>query len=257
MKVLDEHTKFAHLGKPGTYFTKGFQRRLDKITKIVDLKDKKILDMGCGEGVWTFEFSKYTNPKNVFASEYDPEQVQRFKSMSLEERAGIPEENFLNCPGESLAFEDNTFDIVFHNEVLEHVQDDQKTINECLRVLKPDGLMIFFTPNTLWPFEQHGMFFRGKYYWGNIPFLPYMPNFIYKKFAPHVRNYGSWTINKLLRSSSVANETVYFTQIFSGFDGLARKFGLIGRGIQKFVHFFDKTPLHIFGISHFVIVRKL
>jgi hypothetical protein len=36
MKLLDTHTKFAHLGKPGTYFTSGFQRRLDLIRKRVD-----------------------------------------------------------------------------------------------------------------------------------------------------------------------------------------------------------------------------
>ncbi len=256
MKVLDEHTKFAHLGKPGTYFTKGFQRRLDKITLLVDLNNKKILDMGCGEGVWTYEFAKFTAPENVFASDYDPEQIERLKAESQKLKASIPQENFVACPGEALAFEDNTFDIVFHNEVLEHVQDDQKTIDECLRVLKPGGLMIFFTPNTLWPFEQHGMFFRGKYYWGNIPLLPYMPNFIYKKFAPHVRNYSASNLRSKIQGSRFNNEIVHFTQVFSGFDGLARKFGVIGRGIQKLIHFLEKTPLHIFGISHFIIVQK-
>lgn len=257
MKVLDSHTKFAHLGKPGTYFTSGFQRRLDLIKDRVHLKGKKILDMGCGEGVWAFKFAEETNPSNVFGSDFDKEQIEAIKGMTEEQRAGIPADNFITSPGEALAFEDNTFDIVFHNEVLEHVQDDKKTIEECLRVLKPGGLMIFFTPNTLWPFEQHGMFFRGKYYWGNIPLLPYMPNFIYKKFAPHVRNYGSWTLRKIIRNAEGNKKIVLFTQVFSGFDGLVRKFGVFGKVIQKVIHFLEKTPLHIFGISHFVIIKKL
>lgn len=257
MKILDSHTKFAHLGKPGTYFTSGFQRRLDLIKSRVHLKGKKILDMGCGEGVWAFKFAEETNPINVFGSDFDKEQIETIKAMSEEQRASIPAENFVTSPGEDLAFEDNTFDIVFHNEVLEHVQNDKKTIEECLRVLKPGGLMIFFTPNTLWPFEQHGMFFRGKYYWGNIPLLPYMPNFIYKKFAPHVRNYGAWTLRKIIRNAEGNKKIVLFTQVFSGFDGLVRKFGVFGKVVQKVIHFLEKTPLHIFGISHFVIIKKL
>jgi ubiquinone/menaquinone biosynthesis C-methylase UbiE len=256
MKILDTHTKFALLGKPGTYFTYGFERRLEMIQKRVDLEGKKILDMGCGEGVWTFRFAEITDPKNVYGSDFDVDQIKSIRNLTDKGRGGIPPENFVGCPGENLDFEDNTFDIVFHNEVLEHVQDDKKTIEECLRVLKPGGLMIFFTPNTLWPFEQHGMFFRGKYYWGNIPLLPYMPNFIYKKLAPHVRNYGSWTLKRILKEANGEKEIVLFTQIFSGFDGLIRRFGVVGKVIQKIIHFLEKTPLHIFGISHFVIVKK-
>jgi ubiquinone/menaquinone biosynthesis C-methylase UbiE len=257
MKVLDEHTKFAHLGKPGTAFTTGFKRRMNMITKIVNLKDKKILDMGTGEGVWLEVFTEFTSPENVFASEYDNEQVIRLQNSNIK----IPKNNIVNCPGEKLDFPDNFFDIVFHNEVLEHVQDDTLVLKECLRVLKPGGKMIFFTPNRGWPFEQHGMFLNGKYYWGNIPLLPWMPIFIYKKFAPHVKNY--WWRNlknkfSIVRSKyAIDNKVIYHSRIFPGFDKMERKFGSLGKLLKDIIHSLEKTPLRFFGISHFVIVEKI
>lgn len=264
MKVLDKETKFAHLGKPGSVFSMGFARRLDFIESKIDLKDKSILDMGCGEGVWLREFAKITLPGNVYGSEYDKEQVDLIQSKlsgaTLDERKEdkfllIPLDNIRNCPGENLDFRDNFFDIVFHNEVLEHVQDDLQTLKECFRVLDKGGRLVFFTPNRGWPFETHGMFVNGKYYWGNIPFLPWMPKFIYRKFAPHVRNYSNSDINRLIEQSG--GKIIYHSRIFSGFDGLVSRFGILGRVIQSFFHFIERTPLNFFGISHFVIAEKV
>lgn len=269
MKVLDEHTKFAHLGKPGTAFTPGFQRRLDLISELVDLKDKKILDLGCGEGVWLTEFAKLTDVANVYGSEFDGDQVKALKAnppyvyppepqvgglkMTRKEQRILPE-NIKQCPGEALDFEDNFFDFVFQNEVLEHVQDDVKTLKESLRVLKPGGKLIFFTPNWGWPFEQHGMFLRGKYYWGNIPLLPWMPAPVYKKLAPHVRNYSWHDLRKKIRESG--GKVVYHTRIFPGFDKMEKKYGAAGKAVKKTLHSAEKTPLKFFGISHLVIVEK-
>lgn len=255
MQTLDNKTKFAYLGKPGGVFSKGFERRLKMITKKIDLTNKKILDMGCGAGVWLNKFAEYTNPKNVFGSEYDVEAVTELKTMPNP----IPIENIINCPGEDLAFADNFFDIVFHNEVLEHVQDDKKTLSECLRVLKPGGYMVFFTPNRGWPFEQHGVFIGEKYIWGNIPLLPWLPKYFYQKFAYHVRNYSNGDIKRFFRalSNKYPLEIVLHTRIFPGFDGAVRRFGVVGKIIRSFFFLIEKTPLNFFGISHFVILKKV
>jgi SAM-dependent methyltransferase len=256
MKILDSETKFAHLGKPGSVFSHGFQRRLDMLTKKVDLNNAKILDMGCGEGVWLAKFLEFTSPENVYGSEYDPEQVKHITANPPKSEHGVQilPKNIINSPGEYLAFPDEFFDIVFHNEVLEHVQDDLKTLQECIRVLKPGGKLIFFTPNRGWPFETHGMFLNGKYYWGNIPFLPWFPESLYKKFAPHVRNYSNSQIRKLIKKSG--GRIISHTHIFPGFDGAVKRFGILGKLLQKIFFLFEKTPLHWFGISHFVVAEK-
>ena len=48
-----------------------------------------------------------------------------------------------------LPFEENSFDVVFCNHVLEHIEDDAKAMSELYRVLKPNGLGIFQIPQEL------------------------------------------------------------------------------------------------------------
>jgi len=45
-----------------------------------------------------------------------------------------------------MPFEDNTFDVIFCNHVLEHVADDHKAMTELCRVMKPGGFGIFQVP---------------------------------------------------------------------------------------------------------------
>ena len=49
----------------------------------------------------------------------------------------------------NLPFEDNQYDIVFCNHVLEHIPDDTKAMQELYRVLKPGGMGIFQIPQDL------------------------------------------------------------------------------------------------------------
>jgi len=47
---------------------------------------------------------------------------------------------------QDLPFEDNSFDVIFCNHVLEHVADDKKALSELYRVMKPGGWGIFQVP---------------------------------------------------------------------------------------------------------------
>jgi len=49
----------------------------------------------------------------------------------------------------NLPFEDSSFDMVFCNHVLEHIEDDNKAMKELYRVLKPKGMGIFQVPQDL------------------------------------------------------------------------------------------------------------
>ncbi|NOQ91730.1 MAG: methyltransferase domain-containing protein [Flavobacteriaceae bacterium] len=48
-----------------------------------------------------------------------------------------------------LPFDDNSFDIILCNHVLEHIEDDTKAMRELYRVLKPSGMGIFQIPQDL------------------------------------------------------------------------------------------------------------
>lgn len=49
----------------------------------------------------------------------------------------------------NLPFEDNTYDIIFCNHVLEHIPNDNKAMQELYRILKPGGMGIFQIPQDL------------------------------------------------------------------------------------------------------------
>ena len=49
----------------------------------------------------------------------------------------------------SLPFDDNSFDFILCNHVLEHIPDDSKAMQELYRVLKPNGMGVFQIPQDL------------------------------------------------------------------------------------------------------------
>ncbi len=49
----------------------------------------------------------------------------------------------------NLPFEENAYDVVFCNHVLEHIEDDKIAMSELYRVLKPGGMGIFQIPQDL------------------------------------------------------------------------------------------------------------
>ena len=75
--------------------------------------------------------------------------------------------------GENLPFPDNTFDVVFSFNVLEHVQDPGRVLAEAVRTLKPGGTGFILVPN-------YGSFWEGHY---GIFWIPHMPHFIARLYV--------------------------------------------------------------------------
>ena len=93
------------------------------------------------------------------------------------------------------------FSLILSHEVLEHVQDDRRSVEEMVRTLKPGGRIVLFVPNRGYPFETHGIYWRGRYHFGNIPLVNYLPRRLRDRLAPHVRSYtAATTWNACLRT---------------------------------------------------------
>lgn len=56
--------------------------------------------------------------------------------------------------GDALPFEDNTWDFVINSHVLEHFFDPIKTINEWMRVIKPNGYLFMIIPHKERTFDK-------------------------------------------------------------------------------------------------------
>ena len=68
---------------------------------------------------------------------------------------GIENIKFFTGVGEALPFTDNSIDFIVSTDVFEHVQDLQKVLSECHRVLKKGGKLLVVFPQFFQPLEAH------------------------------------------------------------------------------------------------------
>jgi SAM-dependent methyltransferase len=224
----------------------GQGKRFTLVKKHLDFKGKKILDVGCGLGMYSQEFSQ--EGALVFGIDVDGKKIEQAKGL-------FPKINFQTAGAEKIPFANNSFDLVFLHEVLEHVKDEEKTIKEIVRVLKTGGRLILFVPNRWFPFETHGLYLGKKYIFGNIPLLNWLPNKLRNIFAPHVRTYTAKRLKSLLEKRGLEIKLVDF--VWPAFDRIERKFSLPGRMLKAIAGFAEKNRfLKKLGISIFLIARK-
>lgn len=236
-------TKAIVLGHPSYVWRFGQDRRLALIGRYADLESKRILDVGCGLGTYVKKLRTFSD--EVYGVDIDADKV----AQAQEEL-----EYIYLAPAERLPFPNAFFDVVLLHEVLEHVASDQEAVSEAHRVAKPGGRMVIFAPNRLYPFETHGMYWRGRYHFGNIPLVNYLPNALRGRVCPHVRAYTAGGLRKLFRG--LAHQVIIHTQIYPGFDNVAYRRPHLARGIRRVAYSLENTPLRIFGLSHLLVVEK-
>lgn len=133
------------------------------------LKGKTALDLGCftgGKSVAWFERYKLQKITGI-----DIKDVYIDAAVQFADKHNV-NADFKVCFGESLPFEDDTFDAILSFDVFEHVQNVQRTLHECYRVLKTGGRLFIVFPSYYHPKETHlnlvtktpciHWFFRGE-----------------------------------------------------------------------------------------------
>lgn len=237
--------KAALRGEPSYVWRAGQQRRLEMIRRAAGERIKGcILENGCGVGMYVEHLSPLGG--KVIGLEYDFERAAE---------AGINSPHIINAAGESIPFSAESFDLILSHEVLEHVQDDRVAVCEMVRVLKPKGRILLFVPNRGYPFETHGIYWKGKYQFGNKLFVNYLPRRLRNKLAPHVRMYSKKDLKKLFASLPV--RFIEQTIIFGAYDNIIARFGPLGKILRSLLQFLERTPLKNFGLSHFWVIEKL
>jgi len=242
-ETLELPDKAATRGEPSYVWRAGQERRFRMVRRWVELADRRVLDVGCGIGMYTAAFQRETS--HVFGVE-----IERKRALEARERAA----GVVQSPGERLPFPDDAFDVVFSHEVLEHVADDRACAVEMARVTRPGGHVVVFVPNRLYFFETHGVFWRGRYHFGNVPLVNWLPTPLRDRLAPHVRAYTAGGLRRLFAQLPV--RVVHHGQIFPGYDNVVARAPALGRALRAVTYFLERTPLRFFGLSHLLVLEK-
>jgi SAM-dependent methyltransferase len=237
--------KAATRGEPSYVWREGQDRRLKMIQKAAgDRITGRVLEDGCGVGMYLERLK--TLGDDVIGLEYDfPRAVEAHQRS----------DHIVCAAGENLPLKDASFDLILSHEVLEHVADDRQSVEEMVRVLRQRGRIVIFVPNRGYPFETHGIFWRGKYRFGNIPLVNYLPQRWRSKLAPHVRVYTSSDLARLFADLPV--QIIQRELIFGAYDNIIARRPTVGRSLRKILQGFEQTPLRAFGLSHFWVIEKI
>lgn len=237
----------AERGEPSYVWRAGQERRLAMLREAAPgLARARVLDNGCGLGA-------YVERLRPLALEVWGLEYERDRAREAARRLGGAD-RLVCAAGEDLPFADATFDVVLSNEVIEHVRDDARACAEMVRVLRPGGRAVILCPNRWYPVEQHGVFWRGRYRFGNIPLVNYLPDPLRDRLAPHVRTYTRRRLLELFSGLPVV--VVQHRRIFGGYDNLVARFGGGGRLLRGALQGAEAGPLQVLGLSHLLVVER-
>lgn len=147
------------------YYQRSFSKKdwtsgdLKKCLEFINQKNKfneisSILEIGCGMA----ELPAFL-PSNFSYYGLDPAEECVKKSKEL-----WPRHNFVRGIAESLPFKNESFDLVFSVQVIEHVSDPKAALKEMFRVLKTGGFLIIIAPNMETPWSTINAIRHFNYY---------------------------------------------------------------------------------------------
>lgn len=154
------------------------EEQIKELRRYVDPYGKQILEVGSGYGYLIAKGHKEYG-WNIWGIEPGADAFNSAFRISQELLAllKIPAHFIVNAVGENIPFSDESFDIVYSTNVLEHVRAPKRVIDESIRVLKPGGILQFVIPN-------YGSWWEGHY---GVVWLPKLGKRLGKLY---VRLYG-------------------------------------------------------------------
>ena len=113
-----------------------------RVGEIVDMKDKRVLEVACGRGVFACYYAKNYRAK-ITGMDVNPDMIKtsigRAKREKVDNYAEFKVADALNSP---LPFSNSSFDVVVNECALGIAQDPQKHLNEMVRVAKSGGYIV-------------------------------------------------------------------------------------------------------------------
>ena len=158
----------------------------DEIARFASLDGARVLDVGCQLGALPIALSE--RGARVTGVDVDDALLDGARLRAECYGASV---SFARAEGESLPFEDASFDVVTFVDVIEHVRDPRAAVRELARVLRPGGTLYLFGPNRLSPAN----FMADPHY--RLVGVSAMPHWLGELYVTRVRRFPRYEVGVL------------------------------------------------------------
>ncbi|MFC1992230.1 class I SAM-dependent methyltransferase [Chloroflexota bacterium] len=129
------------------------ENQLKFLDVLSDIKGVMLLDVGCGNGIFTISCGKAVGAERVYGIEINENDAEEARAKGINVS--------ITDASQTFPFQAGSFDIITANQILEHVLDTDNMLKECYRVLNDGGVMILSVPNLCSLFGR-AMILLGK-----------------------------------------------------------------------------------------------
>ena len=168
-------------------------RVVDQIAAESPLPGKRVMEVGAGSGRDSVRLAA----AGATAVILDYSMPSLDTARRVAEREGV-RAHFVRADALRLPFRDGTFDVVFHQGLLEHFRDPLPLLHENVRVLAPGALLLVDVPQRfhLYTVGKHVLIALGKWFagWETEFTIGELERLLRRAGVTPVRRYGAWMI---------------------------------------------------------------
>lgn len=164
-------------------------------------KNSVALSVSVGDGIWDYFVFKTKNEiRKIIAIDIVDCPV---KNEDVSMLRSFGEWNFVKVePEKEFPFSDNTFDLVFHQDTIEHVEKPYLFLKEQYRVLRKGAYIIFGTPNLLRPANVAKILLGKIRFPVRIGFDEDIGDYI------HIQEFTEWQLVNMVREVGFINISI-------------------------------------------------
>ncbi len=121
------------------FLSPGGPEEVDLVLRGCDLRDKRVLDIGCGCGGIDLLLVEKYGASEVIAIDIESRVIERARELASARGLG-DRIAFQRIEPGPLAFDDASFDVVFSKDAIIHIPDKVALAGDVFRILQPGGL---------------------------------------------------------------------------------------------------------------------
>ncbi len=169
---------------------------LANLLATTSVKGKKILEVGVGMGGDSIYLAK--KGAIVTVLDFTKEALELIRENAKKSKVKI---TTVQADARAMPFRDNTFDVIFHQGLIEHYKNPRELLDEQKRVLKVGGYIQVDVPQryTTYTIKKHVLIWLGKWFagWEREFSVSELENLLRRVGLTPVKSYGWGYYGKL------------------------------------------------------------